>query len=167
MAHTNSFYDESKAKQYMDENTYIGQYIFHVPGNGTSPCYIDDTHIRLEKWGGNRWTNNLYIDEQLNNRYRRYTRRRHDYTLENLRENIEGNCEKLEYPTCKTFETQQSRAVLPAWTLRDSTAHQFYERHFPLKDHQADLPLDAEAQLVRPEWTRNTFKDTYSRSKRT
>lgn len=161
MAYTNSYYDESKVKQYMDENTYIGQYTFHVPGNGTTPCFVDDPHVRLTRWGANRWTNNLYIEEQLNNRYRKHTRRRHDYTLENLRENIEGNCEPVSYPTCEPgiFETQQSRAVMPAWTLRDANAH--HERDFPLRDHQNEYPLDAEARLVRPEWTRNTFKDTY------
>lgn len=163
MAYTNSFYDESKVKQYMDENTYIGQYTFHMPGNGgRTPCYVADPHVRLSKWGANRWTNNLYIDDQLKNRNRRYRRARHDYTLENLRENIEGNAVPEEYPTCDgaTFETQQSRAVMPSWTLRDSTAHQFHERHFPLRDPFAHMSLPPPPP---PTWTRNAFKDGYRR----
>ncbi|NDC90030.1 MAG: hypothetical protein EB075_14745, partial [Bacteroidetes bacterium] len=143
MSYTNTFYDETKVKQYMDENTYINQYRFHMPGNGGNrPAYVDDPHVRLTKWGANRWTNNVYIEDQLNNRGRRHTRRRHDYTLENLRENIEGNCSKLEYPDSEPlfFETRQSRAENPAWTLRDSDSlPQYTERHYPLFNPQTHV----------------------------
>jgi len=167
MSYTNTFYDETKVKQYMDENTYINQYMFHMPGNGGSrPMYVEDPHVRLTKWGANRWTNNVYIEDQLNNRGRKHRRRRHDYTLSDLRENIEGNCSKLEYPESEAsfFETRQSRAENPAWTLRDSTAHQFYERHFPLFNPQRHVIENA--PYMHAEWSRNTFKDEYLRKGR-
>ena len=162
MAYTNSYYDDSKVKQYMDENTYIGQYTFHVPGNGKKPCYVSDPHVRLTHWGANRWTNNLYIDDQLKNRGRYHRRTKYEYTLNDLRQNIEGNAYPEEYPICndKTFETEQSRALMPSWTLRDSTAHQFYERHFPLRNPLEHILLD---QLPVPIWSRNVFKDEFMR----
>lgn len=164
MSYTNSYYDETKAQQYMEENTYINQYLFHTPGNGGArPCYVEDPHVRLSKWGANRWTNNMYIEDQLMNRARRHKRLRHDYTLEDLRENIEGNCGRVAYPECEpggAFETRQSRAELPAWTLRDGAAHPFHERHFPLRDPQAHLQNDR-SQRTTPLWTRNAFKDAY------
>ena len=135
MSFTNSFYDESKVKQHMEENTYIGQYTFHVPGNaGTKPSFIEDPHIRLTKWGANRWTNNIYVEDQLKNRNRTYGKCRHEYTMQNLRENIEGNSNKLEYQTNDTLTTEQSRTTHPAWLIRDSTASSdvFTKRHFPL-----------------------------------
>ena len=132
---------------------------------------MDDPHVRLEKWGANRWTNNMYIEDQLMNRARKHKRLRHDYTLEDLRENIEGNCSRVDAgrPECtpaSTFETRQSRAELPAWTLRDSTAHQFHERHFPLRDPQAHLQNDRPPHTT-PIWTRNVFKDAYRARSRT
>ena len=164
MSYSNAFYDETKVKQYMEENTYINQYLFHTPGNGgATPCYVDDPHVRLSKWGANRWTNNMYIEDQLTNRARRHKRLHNDYTLEDLRENVEGNCARVEYPECEpasTFETRQSRAELPAWTLRDSTAHQFHERHFPLRDPQAHLQNDRPPHTMAL-WTRNAFKDAF------
>ena len=103
-------------------NTGLMGYLRAFRNGGARPCYVEDPHVRLSKWGANRWTNNMYIEDQLMNRARRHKRLRHDYTLEDLRENIEGNCGRVAYPECEpggAFETRQSRAELPAWTLRD------------------------------------------------
>lgn len=169
MSYTNSFYDPTKVKQYMEENTYMNQYVFHVPGNGgATPGYVEDPHVRLTKWGANRWTNNLYIEDQLNNRGRTHRRLRHDYTMDDLRENIEGNSAPVSYPTCPTeaFETRQSRAEDPPWTLRDRVAPEGawdQQRHYPLFDPQARLQNDV---FPGGAWSRNEFKDAYMRASR-
>ena len=53
MAFTRFHDDPSRIQKYLEETTNIGNYVINVPGNGISPFYIEDPHIRAQKWGAN------------------------------------------------------------------------------------------------------------------
>lgn len=54
--------------------TYSNDYVFETPGNGSNPYYIKDSHIRLQKWGGNMRTNSINIENDLMGKTRNFNR---------------------------------------------------------------------------------------------
>jgi hypothetical protein len=82
-----------------------------------------DPQIIPQKWGGNLWTHSidiqsslLGIDRQLNrdclekDKYKRQT----------------VYASPIDYPVCDTLTTEQSRAIMPAWTARDLSQNHAY-----------------------------------------
>mgnify|MGYP005660732585 FL=1 len=53
MAFTRFHDDPCRIKKQLQESTDIGRWILNVPGQGSKPDYMNDPHIRLQKWGGN------------------------------------------------------------------------------------------------------------------
>ena len=53
MASTRFNYDSGRTIKHLQQSTGPGRYMLNVPGNGDKPEYMEDPHIRLEKWGGN------------------------------------------------------------------------------------------------------------------
>jgi hypothetical protein len=65
MAFTRFHDDPCRIKKRLQESTDQGRYILDVPGNGSTPYYIDDPHLRLQKWGGNLMTDSINIENDL------------------------------------------------------------------------------------------------------
>ena len=65
MAFTRFAYDSIRLKKHLQESTGEGRYILNTPGNGATPDYMSDPHIRLQKWGGNLMTNSIDIERQF------------------------------------------------------------------------------------------------------
>jgi hypothetical protein len=123
MAFTRFHDDEARIIRRLQQQTDQERWYLDVPGNGTNPAFMLDPHIIPQKWGGNLWTNVtdihsslLGIDKQLNrdclekDKYKR----QHVYTS------------PIDYPTCETLTTEQSRAIMPAWTARDLQQNHAY-----------------------------------------
>ena len=54
------YHDEiCRIEKQLQESTDPGKYIFTTPGNGDKPCYFNNPHIRLQKWGDNLNTNTI------------------------------------------------------------------------------------------------------------
>jgi hypothetical protein len=116
MACTRYKYDECRIKKELQQSTDQGRWILNVPGNGSSPCFIEDPQIIMQKWGGNLRTNTINLESDLkginrqigkdclgNDNYKKY--------------NVPNKA--IEYPTCKILTTDQSRSTNPAWWYRD------------------------------------------------
>ncbi len=116
MACTRSFYDDCRTIKRLQQATDPGRWMINVPGNGSSPCYMDDTHIMLQKWGANLQTNSVDVDSMLRGVNRTLTRdcRANEY------ENFEVSSARVSYPTCKKLTVEQSRATNPAWWYREA-----------------------------------------------
>lgn len=124
MAFTRFHDDPCRITKQLQQQTDQGRWILDVPGNGTKPCFMLDPQIIPQKWGANLWTHStdiqsslLGIDKQLNrdcldeNKYKRQT----------------IYASPIDYPVCETFlTTEQSRAILPAWTFRDLPQNHAY-----------------------------------------
>ena len=65
MAFTRFNNDPSRIQKYLEESTNVGKYFLNVPGNGTNPSFINDPHIRMQKWGGNLSKNIVNIESDL------------------------------------------------------------------------------------------------------
>jgi hypothetical protein len=115
MAFTRFHDDPCRINKQLQESTGTGRYMLNVPGNGENPLYMEDPHIRMQKWGGNLLTNTVNIESDLMGLSRSINR-----------DNLHVNDYKKNaviyktnvYPTSNAT-TDQSRATHPAWLSRD------------------------------------------------
>ena len=118
MAFTRFNDDPCRIYKYLEESTSIGNYYLNAPGNGPSPDYINDPHIRMQKWGANQSINTTEIESKLFRINRRLNNDEIKYNnYEN--DNINKHYRVADYNINKTSITDESRTSLPAWTLRD------------------------------------------------
>jgi len=89
--------------------------MLNVPGNGDKPCFMEDPHIRMQKWGANVMTNTRNLESDLMGLTRAVSR---DCASENDYQTRAVKTSKINYPTCEAI-TDQSRATHPAWMSRD------------------------------------------------
>jgi hypothetical protein len=118
MAFTRFKYDECRTKKELQQSTDPGRWIMNVPGNGSDPCYIEDPQIIIQKWGANLRTNAINLESDLLG----------------MNQNLGRDClvkqkitisEEIKYPSCRQLYTEQSRAIAPAWMVRDAEQNNF------------------------------------------
>ena len=116
MASTRIYFDPCRTMKRLQQETDQGRWILNVPGNGLNPCYIEDPHIRIQKWGANLRTNIVNLESDLlgvNRQISRDCLGKDNYKKYNVIN------EPIQYPTCKTLSTEESRTIAPAWWYRD------------------------------------------------
>jgi len=116
MANTRFNYDPCRTIKKLQQSTGPARWIMNVPGNGSTPCYIEDPQIIIQKWGANLRTNTINLESDLlgvNRNLSRDCLGKDNYTHFNVPN------EAIKYPTCNNLYTEQSRAIMPAWTARD------------------------------------------------
>lgn len=129
MANTRIGNDPCRIAKELQEWTGPGRYQLDAPGNGTSPCYMDDPYIRMQKWGANLRTHSIDIQSSFLNLDRPLNRDciTYKYASRNLDD------KPIQYPSCQPF-TDQTRATNPAWTARDLEQNHFY--YLPLNPQE-------------------------------
>jgi hypothetical protein len=152
MACTRFHNDPCRVAKQVEESSNVGKYMINTPGNGLNPLYMEDPYIRLQKWGANLSPNVLEIDSELRGLNRKLTL---DCKKENNYKNYEVPLDKKSYPSYGMF-TEQPRAVLPAWTLRDQESNNFSYLHYNPQDY-TEIPFNSY------ESSRLTQKDEYDR----
>jgi hypothetical protein len=116
MAFTRFKYDECRTKKQLQQSTDPGRWILNVPGNGSSPCYIEDPQIIIQKWGANLRTNTVNLESELLGINRPVSR---DCLGKDNYNNFTVESKEINYPSCNNLYTEQSRAITPAWMVRD------------------------------------------------
>lgn len=116
MAFTRFKYDEARTKKELQQSTDPGRWVMNVPGNGETPYYIEDPHIRIQNWGANMRTNTINLESDLLGVNRKLNR---DSTIKDSYVNFTPDSDQIEFPSTKKLTTEQSRTILPAWTARD------------------------------------------------
>ena len=129
MAFTRFHDDPARIAKQLQQQTDQGRWAIDVPGNGDKPCYMLDPQIIPQKWGGNLWTNCIDIQSSLLGIDRPLNR---DCLAPNQKY-VKGS-EPIVYPVCDNLTTEQSRAIMPAWTARDLP-----------QDHSYILPINPQA----------------------
>ena len=119
MAFTRFHDDSCRIQKYLEETTNIGNYQINVPGNGINMPFINDPHLRMQKWGANLSNNLTDLESDLRCQTRTLNR---DTINENNYTNYLNNNNVYSvnnYPVHHTEITGQPRATNPAWTLRE------------------------------------------------
>jgi hypothetical protein len=136
MAFTRFHDDPCRIAKQNQQSTDVGRWILNVPGNGAKPCYMADPHIRIQTWGGNLMTNPVDLESSLlgvNRPISKDCLGKDEYTKFNV------PTQEVSYPTCSTLSTEESRAIMPAWTARDLEQVDWYY-----------LPLDPQENTCMP-----------------
>jgi hypothetical protein len=116
MAFTRFKYDDARTKKELQQSTDPGRWILNVPGNGSSPFYMEDPQIRIQKWGANLRTNTINLESELRGVNRELNKDclgKNNYVLYNVPN------EAIQYPSTANLTTEQSRSTNPAWWYRD------------------------------------------------
>ena len=118
MSFTRFHDDPARIMKQNQQSTDPGRWVLNKPGNGATPYYMEDPQIIPQQWAGNLWSHStdlqsalLGLDRGLNKDclgINEYTNSR-----------FTKNSQPIKYPNCSKLTTEQSRAVLPAWTTRD------------------------------------------------
>jgi hypothetical protein len=115
MAFTRFHDDPCRINKQLQESTGIGRYMLNVPGNGSKPLYMEDPHIRMQKWGANLMTNTVNLESDLLGLSRNNNRddiEKNEYKLNAVKTN------QVNYDNGNAT-TDQSRVTHPAWEYRD------------------------------------------------
>ena len=105
----------------LQQSTGSGRYALNVPGPGSDVCFMEDPFIRLQKWGANLMTNTINLESNLMGLDRSLNR---DCLELNNYNSYNSKSRKITYPSCQPF-TEQPRASMPAWTVRDLEQNNF------------------------------------------
>lgn len=132
MSFTRFYDDPARIQKQLEQMTAIGQYQLNVPGNGVNMNYVEDPHIRLEKWGANLSSNSIDIENDLRGQTRQLNRDIAQYDNHNVINKPQ------QYGTTKE-SVKQSRATNPAWELRDIEQQRY-----------VDLPFDPQQHVIMP-----------------
>jgi hypothetical protein len=142
MAFTRYNYDANRTQYRLDQSTINSRYIFGVPwifSEKKNPDFIDEPHIRLERWGGNLGTvkngHPIDIDSELIG-----------LTKKNgVRKFIPEYNKKFKPDTVKfetnSFNIDETRASNPAFLIRDEENKRW---DLPSRDYQKDAFIEFE-----------------------
>jgi hypothetical protein len=114
MSFTRFHDDEARIKKRLDEITYIGRYQLDAYGPGDKAPFMNDPHIRLQKYGANLRDNTVNLESDLYGLTRKLNR-------DNIKINEYRNFKALSSPQSYSEEdptTEESRATHPAWMYK-------------------------------------------------
>jgi len=152
MAFTRFSSDIALQQKKLEESTYTGIYHLNTPGNGIHNPYINDIHIRLQKWGANLHTNSTDIESQLRTMNIPLGRDTISY------KNVEPYHNKNSYKD-KSFLVDETRSTMPAWKIREKK--QFRYDYLPINP-QENIFIPFHNNLN----TRILEKDYYTKNKK-
>ncbi len=126
MAFTRFSNDIALQQKKLEESTFTGIYHLNTPGNGLHNSYINDVHIRLQKWGANLHKNTTNIESELKNR-----------TIPLGRDTTPYNKLKSNSPNYNQtqFSIDETRTTMPAWKLRDAESSRYDYVHSNPQEH--------------------------------
>lgn len=153
MAFTRFHDDPCRKIKQLQQSTGVGRYQLDMPGNGSSPAFMEDPHIIAQKWGGNLWTNTIDLESSLlgvNGHVNRDCLGKDEFSKRNV------SSTPVTYPVSAGLTTEQPRATMPAWTIRDNEQVDWY--YLPLNP-QENVCLSFQNNLS----TRILEKDYFTR----
>ena len=131
MAFTRFHDDPCRIEKQLQQSTDQGRWILNVPGNGSTPDYMADPHIRIQTWGGNLMSNSVNLESELRGYTKPLSR---DCLAKDEYKKFNVPTERISYPTNKSMYTEESRAIMPAWTARDLEQVNWY--YLPLNPQE-------------------------------
>lgn len=151
MSFTRFNYDDARTIKRLQQSTDPGRWMLNVPGQGCEPCYFEDPHIRLQKWGANLRgvaTNHpVDIASYLDGRTKKNNR-------SCMLQNKTLHTTKKSFDTCVPF-TDESRATHPTFLYR-GVDHTRWEYPFfnPQLNTEKQFHSNVSTRIIQ----RNDFK---------
>ena len=156
MASTRFRDDIARKEDQLRQSTSLCDYMINAPGNGTAPAYMEDPHIRLQKWGANLANNVITIEGSLRGLGQQVGR---DCLGKDEYDRSPPAVDTSKFPSNTALTTDQPRASNPAWELRDQANTQHGDPTF----------VDPQSNIFKPfrtnVSTRILEKDNYTQPK--
>jgi len=109
-------YDPCRTIKRLEEAIGPGRYMLNVPGVGALPQVVMDPMIISQRWSGNLMTNPVDLETALLGINRPISR---DLPTRDVYQRYTPPTEQVTYPINRHNWTEQSRAVAPAWEVRE------------------------------------------------
>ena len=143
--------DPAKINIQNQQSTDQSRWILNTPGNGERPEFIMDAYVIPQKWGANLWSNAIDVQSILLGLDQTLGK---DYLGKPTRiTNLTATPNK--YSDSNKLITEQSRAIMPSWTVRDIPQT---KQDFPLFNPQQNTAIQFPAYIS----TRILEKDNYN-----
>lgn len=117
MAETRFNSDPCRLEKKMQQMTDPGRYIINVPGTGDYPSFVEDPQIVPQKWGANLYSHSTQLESALwgiNRNLGKDCLGKDEYQRFETPE-----ARPISYPVNSSLFTEQSRAIMPPWTVFD------------------------------------------------
>ena len=131
MSFTRFNYDANRTQKLLQESTFAGRYILNTPGPGANLPFMEDSQVRLQKWGANAHNEGANIESDLRGLTRSYNRDHVDF---NNYQDYRFTSQPLSYTKQKPF-IEESRASHPAWECLDKEVFNWEHPHFNPQEH--------------------------------
>ena len=155
MSFTRFHDDPCRIIKHNQESTGPGRWMLDTPGNGDNPCFMLDPHIIPQKWGGNLWTNSIDIQSSLlgiDKNVNRDCINNNKYVKQQLKS------QPIQYPFCRSLTTEQSRAIMPAWNVRDlEQIDHYYLPEDPQKHAIVNFNNNVSTRILEKDNFKRTF----------
>jgi len=115
MSFTRFNYDRDRTKKSIEESSFAGKYALNTPGPGVNVPFMEDPHIRAQKWGANMMTNTVNLESDLFGLSRPINR---DLLETNDYKKNKVDTSSVFYSSSQPF-IEESRASHPAWMYKD------------------------------------------------
>jgi len=112
---------ECRIKKDLQISTNPGRYHLNVPGPSDTSRYQENPFVRLQKFGANNMTNPVNLESDLKG----LTRNLNNDCMPFRYDNHIPSTQKKQFNSCNVM-TEQSRAIMPAWTARDLEQTNWY-----------------------------------------
>jgi hypothetical protein len=149
MAFTRIHDDQARIYKGLQQSTFACRYALDTPGPGIQLPYLEDSQIRLQKWGANMWSDSTNLESEFRGLGKPLS---HD--VKTYKETGIHSGYQIYFPS-SDVHVEETRASHPAWMFRDLEQTRW---ETPLINPQAHVlkPFDDQIQ------TRILVKDAYS-----
>lgn len=113
MAFTRYHDDHARIYKGLEQSTFSGRYALDTPGPGTQLPYLEDSQIRLQKWGANMWSDSTNLESEFRGLGRHLNHGVATYRDASLHQGYQ-----VSFPSCDKH-VEESRVSHPAWMFRD------------------------------------------------
>ena len=146
--------DADRMERKQDTSSGTLNYMINVPGNGATPDFIADPHIRLQKFGANISTNIVDINSNLKGIDTQLSK---EGPVPDTRDpTFNDRYMKYVYPSITDAVTDEPRSMMPAWQVRD--LEQNHWDYLP-KNPQAHTEIEFDNNIN----SRRLDKDAYDK----
>ncbi len=151
MASTRIRDDPDRIQEQLLHSTFSCNYNMNAPGNGgVTPDYMEDPHIRAQKWGANLMTNAVDLESNL-------------FGIRKLGRDCLGKDEynkspvdskPMQYPNNSKLYVEQPRAIAPAWELKGApnTREKPYVFFDPLHEPKISFQQDVQTRILEKDY---------------
>jgi len=135
MAFTRYHDDQARIEKGLQISTFSSMYTFNTPGPGMKIPYLEDSQIRLQRWGANMWSDSTNLESEF-----RGLGRPLNHDVKTYKETAFHEGYQIHFPSSDKH-VEESRVSHPAWMFRDLEQTRW---EVPLINPQAHalLPFD-------------------------